>query len=186
MFPLPSEIVVPPAAYWASGDAGFWGVVLAATFGSWFGASVSYFAARSLGRPFILRFGKFFFVPEKKWLLAEHWINRYSTGGVFFARLLPVVRHLVSLPAGAARMPFARFSISTLTGSFAWSTVLAWFGAQVLRGEPRLVQDPDALMRVLKAKLLWFVIAAAVLLALYVAIEMFGRGAKAARGTPAP
>ena len=183
VFPLPSEVVVPPAAYWANGTAGLWGVVIAATLGSWFGASVSYFAARSLGRPFILKFGKFFFVPARKWLLAEEWINRYSTAGVFFARLLPVVRHLVSLPAGAARMSFGRFSVSTLFGSFAWSAALAWFGAKVLRGEPRLVQDPDALIHVLKAKLVWFVIAAAVMLALYVAMELFGRRARAGHGS---
>lgn len=181
VFPLPSEIVVPPAAYYAAqGQMSFWGVVLAAAFGSWFGASVSYFAARALGRPLILKYGRFAFLPEKKWLLAESWIQRYSTAGVFFARLLPVVRHLVSLPAGAARMPFLPFSITTLAGSFAWSFVLAWFGAQVLGGEPRLLQDPDALMHVLKAKLLWFIAAAAILFIAYVAVDLFGRRSRAA------
>jgi membrane protein DedA with SNARE-associated domain len=184
VFPLPSEIVVPPAAYYAAqGQMSFWGVVLAATFGSWFGASISYLVARSVGRPLLLKYGKFVFLPEKKWLLAESWIQRYSTSGVFFARLLPVVRHLVSLPAGAARMPFLPFSLTTLGGSFLWSLVLAWFGAQVLGGEPRLLQDPDALMHVLKAKLLWFIAAAAIMFIAYVAVDMFGRrsrsGAKA-------
>ena len=60
---------------------------------------------------------------------------------LFFARLLPVVRHLVSLPAGAARMPFARFSLSTLLGSFLWCTVLSWFGLYGPRGmSPELVR----------------------------------------------
>ena len=176
VFPLPSEIVVPPAAYYASqGQLSFWGVVLAATLGSWFGASLSYWAARALGRPLILRYGRFLFLPEKKWLLAESWIQRYSTSGVFFARLLPVVRHLVSLPAGAARMPFLPFSLTTLGGSFLWSLVLAWFGAQVLGGEPRLLQDPDALMHVLKAKLLWFIAAAAVMFIAYVTLDVFAK-----------
>src|SRR5439155_10547963 len=107
VFPLPSELVVPPAAYWArQGHLDFWGIVLSATLGSWAGAAISYAVARSVGRPLILRYGRFVFVPEQKWLLAEGWINHFSTGGIFFARLLPVVRHLVSLPAGAARMPF--------------------------------------------------------------------------------
>ncbi|MCC6349882.1 MAG: DedA family protein [Candidatus Eisenbacteria bacterium] len=179
VFPLPSELVVPPAAYWAQqGHLSFWGVVAASTLGSWFGATLSYGFAAWLGRPAILRYGRYFFVPEKKWLLAESWILRYSAAGVFFARLLPVVRHLVSLPAGAARMNFRIFSLMTLAGSFVWSVVLAWFGARVLGGEPRLLNEPDALMHVLKAKLLWFVGAAALLLVLYVVVDLLGRRMK--------
>ena len=179
VFPLPSEVVIPPAAYWAEqGRFSFWGVVAAATLGSWAGASLSYWVALKIGRPLILRFGRYVFVTEAKWLLAERWIQRYSVGGIFFARLLPVVRHLVSLPAGAARMPFARFSAMTLLGSLVWSTVLAWFGARVLSDEPRLLEDPEALSRVLREKLLWFVVAAAVLLALYVLVDLLGRRLK--------
>ena len=176
VFPLPSELVVPPAAYWAQqGHLSFWGVVAASTLGSWVGSSLSYAFAAWVGRPVILKYGKFFLVPEKKWLLAEGWILRYSAVGVFFARLLPVVRHLVSLPAGAARMNFRVFSAMTLLGSFAWSVVLAWFGARVLGGEPRLLQEPDALVHVLKSKLAWFVAAAALMLVLYIVVDLLGR-----------
>jgi membrane protein DedA with SNARE-associated domain len=181
VFPLPSEIVVPPAAYWASqGTFSFWGVVLVAALGSWFGSALSYLVARRLGRPLILRYGRYFFVPEKKWLLAEEWINRYSVVGIFFARLLPVVRHLVSLPAGAARMRFVPFTLSTLLGSLTWSWVLARFGQEVLGGEPALLSDPDALIHVLKAKLAWLVIAAVVLLVAYIAVDLAGRRWRAA------
>ena len=176
VFPLPSEIVVPPAAYWASqGVFTFWGVVMASTLGSWFGSALSYLTARQLGRPLILRYGRYLFLPEKKWLLAEEWINRYSVVGIFFARLLPVVRHLVSLPAGAARMPFLPFTVSTLLGSFAWSWVLARFGQEVLGSDPRLLTDPDALVHVLKHKLAWLVVGVALLFAAYVAIDLLGR-----------
>ena len=179
VFPLPSEVVVPPAAYWAEqGRLNFWGVVAAATLGSWFGASMSYLVASKIGRPLILKYGKYVLVPERKWLLAERWIHRYSAAGIFFARLLPVVRHLVSLPAGAARMPFRWFSAMTLLGSLIWSTVLAWFGARVLSNEPRLLEDPAAMSRVLREKLLWFVAAAAVLLVLYLAVDLIGRRLK--------
>jgi membrane protein DedA with SNARE-associated domain len=179
VFPLPSEVVVPPAAYWAEqGRMHFWGVVMASTLGSWFGSALSYWVARAAGRPLILRYGRYVFVPEKKWLLAERWINRYSAAGIFFARLLPVVRHLVSLPAGAARMPFGLFSAMTLLGSFVWSTVLAWFGARVLADQPRLLEDPEAMVHVLKDKLIWFVLAAVVLLALYVLVDLLGRRLK--------
>ncbi len=179
VFPLPSEVVVPPAAYWAAqGRFEFWWVVAAATLGSWGGSAVSYAVARSLGRPLLLRWGKYVFVPERKWQLAELWINRYSMAGIFFARLLPVVRHLVSLPAGAARIPFALFSVMTLLGSFLWCTVLAWFGAKVLADQPRLLEDPQALSRVLREKLLWFAIAAGVLFVLYLAVDLLGRKLK--------
>jgi membrane protein DedA with SNARE-associated domain len=185
VFPLPSEVVIPPAAYWAQrGEFHFWGVVWAATLGSWAGASLSYWVARAVGRPLILKYGKYVFVPEKKWLLAELWINRYSAAGIFFARLLPVVRHLVSLPAGAARMPFALFTTMTLLGSLLWCTVLAWFGARVLADEPRLLQDPEALSRVLREKLLWFVLAAAVLFGLYLLVDLIGRRLKREAAQP--
>ncbi len=176
VFPIPSEVVVPPAAYWAAqGEMSFWGIVLASTLGSYVGSSVSYFAASWIGRPLILRYGKYVLVPEKKWLLAERWIQHYSAGGIFYARLLPVVRHLVSLPAGAARVPFGMFSAMTLGGSFLWSVVLAWFGAQVLSDQPDLLTDPDALLRVLKAKLLWFVGAAVVLFTTYIVVDVIAR-----------
>ena len=188
VFPIPSEIIVPPAAYLASrgaagGAAGAMslpGVVIAATLGSWLGAALSYLVARVFGRPLILRYGKYLFVPEEKWLLAERWIQEFSAGGVFFARLLPVLRHLVSLPAGAARMRFSTFTWMTLAGSALWCTVLAWFGKQVLGDQPDLRTNPDALTHLLQAKLGWFVIAAAALLLLYVAVHVMGRRLKRA------
>ena len=186
VFPLPSEVVIPPAAYYAEqGRFHFWGVVMAATLGSWAGAAISYGVARAVGRPLILRYGRYVFVPESKWLMAELWIQRYSSAGIFFSRLLPVVRHLVSLPAGAARMPFGRFSLMTLVGSFVWCTVLAVFGARVLGQEPRLLEDPAALSHVIQQKLVWFALAAFVLLLLYVLVDVLGRRLKrdgAARG----
>src|SRR5258706_229292 len=132
VFPLPSEIVIPPAAYYAEqGRFSFWGVVAVATLGSWAGAALSYAFARAVGRPLILRWGRYAFVPENKWLLAERWINRYSSAGIFFARLLPVVRHLVSLPAGAARPPLARVRLMALVGSRGGGALLAGVGAPV-------------------------------------------------------
>lgn len=176
VFPLPSEVVVPPAAYWAGqGRFHFWGIVAAATLGSWAGSALSYWVARTVGRPIILKYGRYVFVPEKKWLLAERWIHRYSHSGIFFARLLPVVRHLVSLPAGAARMPFGIFSLMTLLGSFVWCTILAWFGARVLADQPRLLEDPEALVHVLKDKLVWFVVGVVVLFGLYLLVDIMGK-----------
>lgn len=185
VFPLPSEVVIPPAAYYAEqGRFHFWGIVAASTLGSWAGSALSYAFARAVGRPLILKYGKYFFVPEKKWLLAEAWIRHYSAAGIFFARLLPVVRHLVSLPAGAARMNFMTFTTMTLLGSFVWSTVLAWFGARVIGQQQDLLQNPEALSHVIKDKLLWFVVAVAVMFALYVAVDLIGRRLR--KEPPAP
>ena len=105
VIPVPIELVVPSAAYWATqGATDIRLVVVVAALGTWCGASIAFFVARSAGRALILRYGRYVFVPEKKWLLAEAWILQYSAVGVFFAQLLPLVRHLISLPAGAARM----------------------------------------------------------------------------------
>src|SRR5262249_53760913 len=100
VFPLPSEVVIPPAAYWAEqGRFHFWGVVAAATLGSWAGAAISYWVARSVGRPLILKYGRYVFVPEKKWLLAEQWIQHWSAGGEFFSLLFLRGRPPLPLPA---------------------------------------------------------------------------------------
>jgi membrane protein DedA with SNARE-associated domain len=173
-------VVIPPAAYWATqGRFQFWGVVVAATLGSWAGAMLSYWVARVAGRPLVLRYGRYVHLSEERWLMAERWMLRYSAGGIFFARLLPVVRHLISLPAGAARMSVRTFSLMTLSGSFIWCTVLAWFGARVLADQPRLLDDPAALSHVLRDKLMWFVIAAVVMMGLYVLVKRLGRGVRA-------
>ena len=122
-------------------------------------------------------------ISEHKWETAEHWIQHYSSGGIFFARMLPVVRHVISLPAGAARVPFRLFSLATLAGSFVWCTVLAWFGARVLANQPGLLEDPAALSHLLREKLLWFVAAAAALLLLYVVMDRVSSRLRA-RGQP--
>src|SRR5580765_7017606 len=103
VFPIPIEIVVPSAAYWATqGATDIRLVVLVAALGTWVGASIAFFVARTVGRALILRYGRYVFVPESKWMLAEACIRHFSAAGVFFAQLLPTVRDVVSLPAGAA------------------------------------------------------------------------------------
>ena len=72
-------------------------------------------------------------------------------------------------------LPFGVFSAMTVCGSALWCSVLAWFGARVLADEPRLLQDPEALVHVLKVKLVWFVAAAVVLFGLYLAVDLMGR-----------
>jgi len=162
ILPVPSELVIPPAAYWASqGQMSLVGVVLAGTAGSYVGAMVMYAASRVLGRPLVLRYGKYILISPAKLEQAERFLARYETGGVFFARLLPVIRHLIGIPAGIVRMAPGPYSIMTIVGSAAWCAVLAVFGQKVLGDQPDLMQNPDALMHALKEKS--HIVAAAVL-----------------------
>ena len=117
ILPVPSEIVIPPAAFWASqGRMSFAGVVLAGTFGSWLGSAITYWVSRWIGRAVILRWGRIVFITPDGLNRAERFVQRYEVGGVFFARLLPVIRHLISIPAGIARMSFGVFSLVTVLG----------------------------------------------------------------------
>jgi membrane protein DedA with SNARE-associated domain len=155
-------------------------VVVVAALGTWVGATIAFFIARTVGRALILRYGRYVFVPEKKWLLAEAWILHYSAAGVFFAQLMPIVRHVISLPAGAARMNYRTFSLSFLAGALVECSVLAWFGAHVLGSRTNLLDEPDLLRKLVVTKLWWLIAAAVVLALLYVAMDTLGRRAKAA------
>ena len=149
IFPVPSEVVIPPAAILSTQDGAsmsFWGVVVAGTFGSWLGSAITYAVARIVGRPVIMRWGKFFFMPPNKVEKAEVFLQRYEVSGVFFARLLPVIRHLISIPAGIVRMGFGVFSLVTVLGAFVWCTVLAWYGHRIGERHPELLKSPEELM----------------------------------------
>jgi membrane protein DedA with SNARE-associated domain len=172
IFPIPSEIVIPPAAYWAAqGRYSMGGVVFAGTLGSYVGAAITYWVARWLGRSLLVRYGRYIFCPEDKLLRAERWLARYEAGGVFFARLVPVVRHLIGIPAGLVRMPFGVYSVMTIVGAALWCTVLAWFGGAILGDQPDLVRDPKRLVQVIQERS-YFIGGFAVLLCILYVIVM--------------
>jgi membrane protein DedA with SNARE-associated domain len=133
--PIPSEVIIPPAAYLAhtQGQMSLLGIVLSGAAGSWIGASVMYWGARWLGRPLVLRLGPFIGISSAKIELAERWAARYESAGVFFSRLLPVIRHLIGIPAGILRMDFRWYALATLAGSLLWCSVLAWLGTTIGR-----------------------------------------------------
>jgi membrane protein DedA with SNARE-associated domain len=130
IIPLPSEFVIPPAAYLAHANGTFslTGIVIAGTVGSWIGASVMYWASFLLGRPLLMRYGRYFLITPEKIEQAETWAAHYGTIGVFISRLLPVIRHLIGIPAGVCRMHFGWYSLATIVGSGIWCTVLVWVG----------------------------------------------------------
>jgi membrane protein DedA with SNARE-associated domain len=183
ILPVPSELVIPPAAYWASQDEkgmSLLGVVLVGTLGSWIGAACMYGLSRWLGRPLVLRYGRFVRITPEKLERAERFLERYERGGIFFARLLPVVRHLIGIPAGIVRMPFLSYSLMTVLGSGIWCAVLALWGKKVLGDHPDLIQDPEAMSHAVKSNMVWVVAGIVVLAILYFAmLRMSGRKAEA-------
>jgi membrane protein DedA with SNARE-associated domain len=168
IFPVPSEIVIPPAAFLAAqGKLSFTGVVLAGVLGSYLGSAITYWASRLIGRPLIVKYGRFVLVTPKKLEQAEQWLARYEAGGVFFARLLPVVRHLISIPAGIVRMNFGLFSFVTIAGSALWCWILAYLGDKAYRLEPELLTSPDALVRFIHGQSKGILLVVALFAALY-------------------
>ncbi len=185
ILPVPSEVVVPPAAIMATQEGGgmsFWGVVLAGTVGSYLGSVVMYVCALWVGRPVVYKFGKYFFMPPHKVLTAERFMQKYSTAGIFFSRFLPVIRHLISIPAGLAKVNFGMFSLTTLAGSAIWCTVLAWFGDKVGREHPGILASPEALVAAVKDESHLIVLGVALLAVLYALMKFLTREKPSAKG----
>lgn len=181
IIPVPSEVVVPPAAIMAAqevSDMSFWGVVLAGTVGSYLGSVVMYVMALLMGRPLIMRFGKYFFMPPHKVETAEGFMRKYSAPGIFFSRFLPVIRHLISIPAGLARVNFMVFSLTTIAGSAIWCAVLAWFGDKVGREHPGILNSPDELVHAVKSESHLIVAGVLLLAALYSLMKYMTREKK--------
>lgn len=143
--PLPSELIIPPAAHLAythQSNLGMVGIVLAGAIGSWVGATAMYWASRLAGRPLVLRYGKYVLISQQKVEGAELWASHYGSMGVFVSRLLPVVRHLIGIPAGIVRMNYRLFSAYTLLGSALWCAVLCYVGIKM--GEDQELMKGEA------------------------------------------
>ena len=131
--PLPSEPIMMFAGWVLVHSRGLsaWWVLLAGALGaigSLLGALFVYWFSLKAGRPILARFGKYVLISEDDVTRAEAWFQRYGPWAVFLGRLVPLVRTLVSVPAGLARMNIWRFSLYTLAGSFLWNTALAYAG----------------------------------------------------------
>lgn len=132
--PIPSEVVLPFAGYTAQkGDASVVGMVIAATIGSVVGAWVLYGVAAAVGptrfHAFVVRFGRWFGVSEEDLTKAEDWFDRRSTLAVLIGRCVPLIRSLVSIPAGFRRMSPGTFTLYTVIGSAVWNVALIGAGA---------------------------------------------------------
>ncbi len=143
--PFPSEVVVPPAAYFAStpgSNLNIYLVVVFATLGAIIGALVNYYLAVWIGRPLVYkfansRFGHMCLINEDKVIKAEQYFDRHGAVSTFIGRLIPAVRQLISIPAGLARMNLGKFVLYTSLGAGIWNAVLATLGYWLSTFVPR-------------------------------------------------
>lgn len=134
--PFPSEVVVPPAAYFASTEGSnlnIYLVVVFATLGALIGALVNYYLSVWIGRPLVYkfansRFGHMCLIDEAKVVKAEQYFDKHGAISTFIGRLIPAVRQLISIPAGLVRMNLAKFVLYTSLGAGVWNIVLASLG----------------------------------------------------------
>lgn len=130
--PIPSEAVMPFAGFLIfQGKFTFAGVIIASTMGSIAGSVLSYWIGRYAGRAFVDRFGKYLFLNHHHLDLTERFFARYGEKAVFISRFVPVVRHLISIPAGVGRMKMGKFILYTIVGAAIWNTFLAYVGFQL-------------------------------------------------------
>lgn len=128
--PFPSEVVMIPAGFFAArGEMG--SAILAvvvAILGSLVGAYLNYFLSLWLGRPFLEKYGKYFFVKKEPLDRACEVFNKYGSATTFVCRLIPVIRQLISIPAGISKMPLIPFTFFTALGAGIWSAILTFVG----------------------------------------------------------
>jgi len=127
--PFPSELVLVPAGYLAAqGQMSIVAIMGSALVGSLVGAFVNYYLAYTLGRKFLLKFGKYFFIKEETLLKMEEYFEKHGHISTFTGRLIPGIRQLISIPAGLAKMDLMQFSLYTLLGAGIWALVLVFLG----------------------------------------------------------
>lgn len=149
--PFPSEVVIPPAVYVASnpdtkGGMKIWLIVLIGTLGAMLGAYINYFLSRWLGRPIIYAFadskaGRLLRLSKEKVQRAEDYFNDHGNVSTLVGRLIPVIRQLISIPAGLSKMNIAAFSVFTFIGAAVWNCILALLGYLAYRAaDPTVIE----------------------------------------------
>ncbi len=127
--PVPSEIILPLAGYLVfQGHIEFWATVVVASLGSLVGTTIDYTIGHYLGRPAILRYGKWIRLNEHHLERSETWFTKYGNPAVLLARFVPLVRTIIAFPAGIAKMSVAKFLIFSAVGIFAWDALLIYLG----------------------------------------------------------
>jgi membrane protein DedA with SNARE-associated domain len=165
VFPIPSEVVMPPAGYLVQqGKMNMGLVILSGTLGSLAGAYANYFVARWLGRPLVIKYGRYVWITEEHFNRVESFFLRHGEISTFIGRLLPVIRHLISIPAGIARMNHLRFTLYTTVGATIWVSILSWIGYFI-------GQNQELIMEYSHEAVLGVVVFSLILVAVYVQIH---------------
>lgn len=129
LLPIPSEIVLPFAGFLIfSGKMTFWLAVFVAIVGQLFGSAISYTIGYYGGRPLVLNYGKYFLLNKKHFEHVESWFSRHGVQAVFFGRLLPIVRTIISFPAGITKVNFKKFMFYSTLGIIPWTIFLMYIG----------------------------------------------------------
>ena len=129
VFPIPSEVVMIPAGYLAyKGEMNIYIVILLGVVGSLCGALFNYYFALKFGRTFLLKYGKYFFVSHESIEKTEKFFKNHGHISTFSGRLIPGLRHYISLPAGLAKMNLFVFCLYTTLGAALWVTILTLLG----------------------------------------------------------
>ncbi|HEY3219394.1 MAG TPA: DedA family protein [Gemmatimonadales bacterium] len=153
ILPVPSELVMPPAGYWAAkGQMSFPLALLCGVLGSVIGALANYYGAQLIGRPLILRYGKYVLLSEKNLQHSERFFAQHGEISTLIGRLFPVIRHLISIPAGLHRMPLPKFILYTAVGAAVWCAILTWIG--YFLGQHEEMLRPEEIHRYVKWALL--------------------------------
>lgn len=129
MVPLPSELVMPFAGFLAAeARLNMWLVIFFSGAGSLAGSLISYYIGKFGGIPLVRRLGKYVLLDEEDLETSERWFARYGERTIFICRFVPIVRHLISIPAGVANMDIKKFCLYTVFGATIWNAILAWIG----------------------------------------------------------
>ena len=129
---FPSEVTLMVGGWYAAdGRLEFWGVVLAGVLGNLVFGWILYAIGRKMGREILFRYGKYVMIRPQDVDKSEVWWDKYGEAATFFSRLIPVVRTLISLPAGIARMPIGKFTLYTVLGMTLWAAFITWLGSVV-------------------------------------------------------
>lgn len=162
--PLPSEVVIPFASYKAAqGELNVFGVILSGTIGALSGSLINYTLAYYLGRPIVYKFaeskvGKLFLLSKEKVEHAENYFIRNGKTSTFIGRLVPGIRHLISIPAGLAKMNLRTFMLFTFIGAGLWNIILAIIGYYIYDLRDKIFPYLDDVLYILGAAFIVFLV----------------------------
>ena len=161
--PIPSELILGFAGYLIfAGRMTFTMALMAGMIGGLLGSVFSYYAGHLGGRPFVDKYGKYFFIKKSHVDMAQEWFDKYGIKAVFFSRMLPVIRTFISLPAGFAHVDMKQFFIYTILGSLPWTALILYIGMVLGEGWKVMMEVGH------EASIAFVVICAIILVVMYV------------------